>query len=99
MIKTMLLNAATSHNSVGGGMQNYQSTIPQSFACKLYKNRRTCGERDNGDRTMTNVFGLGHTRDSKGRTANRHIKNIANTIHTSIGSGGNTDFYLIEIYE
>ena len=98
MIKTMLLNAATSHNSVGG-MQNYQSTIPQSFACKLYKNRRTCGERDNGDRTMTNVFGLGHTRVSKGRTANRHIKNIANTIHTSIGSGRNTDFYLIEIYE
>ena len=48
---------------------------------------------------MINVFGLGYSRDSKGRIANRHIKNIANTIHTSIGSSGNTDFYLIEIYE
>lgn len=80
-------------------MQNYQSTIPQSFACKLYKNRRTCGEWDNGNRTMIKVFGLGYTRDDEGQVVSRHIKNVANTVHTFTGGGWTTDFFTIEIYE
>lgn len=34
---------------------------------------------------------LGYTRDDSGRVVNRTLKDVANTIHTSIGRGGNTD--------
>lgn len=34
---------------------------------------------------------LGYTRDRKGSIINRHPIDVANTIHTSTGSGGNTD--------
>lgn len=42
-----------------------------------------------------NVFILGYTRDEKGKVTSRHKKDIANTIHTSIGGGGNTDQFAI----
>ena len=37
---------------------------------------------------------IGYTRDSKGKVISRHEKEIAGTIHTSSGSGGNTDQYV-----
>lgn len=42
---------------------------------------------------------LGYTRDARGKVISRHIIPVANTIHTAIGSGGNTDFFVIELYE
>lgn len=34
---------------------------------------------------------ISYTRDSKGNTINKHLKDVANTVHQSTGSGGNTD--------
>lgn len=39
---------------------------------------------------------VGYTRDSKGRVVGRHLKDVANAIHTSSGSGGNTDQFVAE---
>lgn len=38
---------------------------------------------------------ISYTRDSKGKIQNYHTKDIANTIHTRTGGGGNTDQYVI----
>lgn len=37
---------------------------------------------------------LGYTRDDKGNVTNRHEKEIAGTLHTSTGCGGNTDQFV-----
>lgn len=37
-----------------------------------------------------------YTRDKKGKVVNRRAVDIANTIHTSTGSGGNTDSFVLE---
>jgi DNA (cytosine-5)-methyltransferase 1 len=37
---------------------------------------------------------IGYTRDSKGKVVNRNLKDVANTLHSSSGSGGNTDQYI-----
>jgi DNA (cytosine-5)-methyltransferase 1 len=37
---------------------------------------------------------LGYTRDKKGNVTKRHEKDISGTIHTSSGSGGNTDQFV-----
>lgn len=34
---------------------------------------------------------ISYTRDRKGNTINKHLKDVANTVHQSTGSGGNTD--------
>lgn len=39
---------------------------------------------------------LTYTRDEKGKVINRRAVDIANTIHTSTGSGGNTDSFVLE---
>ena len=37
---------------------------------------------------------LGYTRDNKGNVTSRHEKEIAGTLHTSTGNGGNTDQFV-----
>lgn len=37
---------------------------------------------------------LGYTRDDKGNVTSRHEKEVAGTLHTSTGSGGNTDQFV-----
>lgn len=37
---------------------------------------------------------VSYTRDAKGKVIGRHFKDIANTVHTSTGQGGNTDGYI-----
>ena len=37
---------------------------------------------------------IGYTRDAKGKVTDRHLKDEAGTIHSSSGSGGNTDQYV-----
>jgi len=49
--------------------------------------------------TACNQGILSYSRDSKGKVINRHINQEANTIHTSTGSGGNTDQYYINGYK
>ncbi len=39
---------------------------------------------------------LGYTRDGKGNVTSRHEKEIAGALHTSTGSGGNTDQFVKE---
>lgn len=39
---------------------------------------------------------LGYTRDDKGKVVNYHEKGIAGSLHTSTGSGGNTDQFVKE---
>lgn len=39
---------------------------------------------------------LGYTRDDKGNVTSRHEKEIAGTLHTSTGNGGNTDQFVKE---
>lgn len=41
---------------------------------------------------------LGYSRDHKGSVVKRHARQVANTIHTATGTGGNTDTFIIEIY-
>ena len=42
------------------------------------------------------VKAISYTRDKKGKVLNYTKRGIFNTIHTSTGSGGNTDQYLYE---
>ena len=42
---------------------------------------------------------VGYTRNSKGKVVKRHLTDIANTIHGSTGSGGNTDSFVAESEE
>ena len=37
---------------------------------------------------------LGYSRDAKGKVTSRHEKDLANTVHTSTGGGGNTDQFV-----
>jgi len=37
---------------------------------------------------------IGYTRDTKGKVTDRHLKDEAGTIHSSSGSGGNTDQFI-----
>lgn len=39
---------------------------------------------------------VSYTRDSKDKTQNKHLNEIVNTIHSSTGSGGNTDCFVAE---
>lgn len=39
---------------------------------------------------------ISYTIDSKGNTINKHLKDVANTVHQSTGSGGNTDCLVLE---
>lgn len=41
---------------------------------------------------------LSYTRDANGKVIDRHIKDIANTIHCKTGLGGNTDSFVVEDY-
>ena len=56
---------------------------------------------DGVSNTLTSVqkdnYVLGYSRDKKGKVVNRHKKNIANTIHTSSGTGNNTDQFVNSI--
>ncbi len=48
----------------------------------------------------SNAFILGYSRDRvTGNILNYHKKTIANTIHGSTGSGGNTDQFAVMVYE
>ncbi|MBR6250093.1 MAG: DNA cytosine methyltransferase [Bacteroidales bacterium] len=44
---------------------------------------------------MKNPQIISYTRDRKGKIQNYHTKAVANTLHSSTGSGGNTDQYVI----
>lgn len=48
---------------------------------------------------MTKTHGLGYTRDCRGKVSSRHIKDIANTVTTYTGCGGNSDYFILEVYE
>ena len=37
---------------------------------------------------------VSYTRDAKGKVTNRNLKDQANTIHSSVGGGGNTDQFV-----
>ena len=39
---------------------------------------------------------IGYSRDAKGKVTDRHLKDEAGTIHSSSGSGGNTDQYVMD---
>ena len=39
---------------------------------------------------------LSYTRDANGKVVDRHLKDVANTIHGGTGGGGNTDSYVVE---
>ena len=56
---------------------------------------------DGVSNTLTRVqkdnYVLGYTRDKKGKVVNRHKKYTANTIHSSSGTGNNTDQFVNSI--
>lgn len=39
---------------------------------------------------------VSYTRDKKGNVVDRHLKDVGNTVHTSTGSGGNTDCFVYD---
>ncbi len=56
---------------------------------------------DGVSNTLTRVqkdnYVLGYSRDAKGKVVSRHKKDIANTIHSSSGTGNNTDQFVNSI--
>ena len=42
------------------------------------------------------IVGYSRSSEGSGKVTNRHLKDVANTLHTSTGSGGNTDQYVAE---
>lgn len=50
----------------------------------------------NNAEVVMEVKAVSYTRDSRGKTVNKHFKDIVNTIHQSTGSGGNTDCLVAE---
>lgn len=42
------------------------------------------------------VKAISYTRDRQGKTVNKHFSDLANTMHQSTGSGGNTDCLVAE---
>lgn len=46
-----------------------------------------------------NKFLYGYSRDHKGLVINYHRVFVSNTVHTSTGSGGNTDQFVGMLYE
>jgi len=48
------------------------------------------------DNMVIEPFALGYSRDKKGKEIRHHPQSFANTVHTSTGSGGNTDCYVAE---
>lgn len=40
---------------------------------------------------------LSYTRDANGKVVDRHLKDVANTIHGATGGGGNTDSFVVEL--
>lgn len=46
-----------------------------------------------------NTAVISYTRDAKGKIRNYHTKDICNTLHSSSGSGGNTDQYITQNYK
>lgn len=67
--------------NAGGLFADYVPTITTSS----YENNNHCIEPSI----------LGYTRDGKGKVTDRHANDVANTIHTATGSGGNTDQFVL----
>ena len=42
------------------------------------------------------IVGYSRSSEGSGKVTNRHLKDVANTLHTSTGSGGDTDQYVAE---
>lgn len=40
------------------------------------------------------IKAISYTRDKRGKTLNKHLNDVVNTIHSSTGSGGNTDCFV-----
>lgn len=69
---------------------------------ELISNIRTIGERRVQWLSMKRIdaFIFGYSRDRQsGEVLNYHKKTIANTLHSSTGSGGNTDQFVVTVYE
>lgn len=72
---------------------------------EVFKHRELVPREDGICNTITTVTKdyllqepciLGYTRDDNGKVCDRHDKEIANTVHTSTGNGGNTDQFVKE---
>ena len=72
---------------------------------EVFANRELIPREDGISNTITTVTKdnllqepciLGYTRDDNGKVCNRNSKDIANTVHTSTGNGGNTDQFIKE---
>lgn len=82
----------------GAGSDNHDK-IRASIGGRIHHNRTLSEDRyTRNKRAMRKMF-LGYTRDARGKVISRRIIPVSNTIHTAIGSGGNTDFFVIEFNE
>lgn len=70
-----------------GGVLNTQ--VCPTISCSSWENNCLLLE-------MEELKIVSYSRDSKGKTQNKHLNEIANTIHASTGSGGNTDCFVAE---
>lgn len=51
------------------------------------------------DNLLIDPMALSYTRDAKGNVVRRHLHDVANTVHTKTGKGGNTDCFVVEPYK
>lgn len=64
---------------------------PNGISCTLKSEGGGLGAKTG----LYDVSILGYTRDKNGKVTSRHENEIANTIHSSTGGGGNTDQYVL----
>lgn len=74
----------------------YWSTTPEFFRGQLGGGISRTVKSDDSLAVMEEPKAVSYTRDSKGKTQNKYLNEIANTIHPSTGSGGNTDCFVAE---
>lgn len=73
-----------------------RSGIPMQQRIEVGGNVANCLTTVQKDSMVLEPQAIGYTRDKKGKVVSRHLQDYVNTVHTSTGSGGNTDCFILE---
>ena len=98
-------NSKTRRGRVGKGVAQTLDTACEQGVIAAQRGRSYRGQpqqleyrSDGNTNTLSSVqkdnYVLGYSRDKKGKVVSRHQKDLANTIHSSSGTGNNTDQFV-----
>lgn len=80
----------------GGAGSYHTSKLQYGRVRQSHIHRPLPQVRDSRDKEVMKRF-VGYTRSKEGKVLKRNIMKYSNTIHTSTGSGGNTDCFIFVI--